>query len=198
MINLKSVGSAQKAMGQALQQLLQDGGSQSEPVFTRGAEQERTTLQDVELLKAHLAQIKLHIPTKTLERGIVMPRDLDSSGPGYPTLKSQLLIDPMPIDRSAPKRAKKGEAGGKKGKLLKKGKGQAEEAKKQLETNARGAYKVHEFGNYPLLVDGRPRGGQWRLRLPAEAEWEQAREEKKEDEKDDVLRQLGKKKKSKS
>lgn len=189
MINLKSVGSAQKAMGQALQQLLQDNGSQSDPVFTRGAEQERTTLQDVELLKAHLAQIKLHIPTKTLERGIVMPRDLDSSGPGYPTLMSQLQVDPMPIDKSAPKRAKKGEDKGKKGKLLKKGKAAAEEtAKKQLEPNVQGAYKVYEFGNYPLLRDGKPRGGQFRLRLPAEADWDKAREEKKEEEKDDVLR----------
>ena len=126
-----------------------------------------------------------------------MPRDLDSSGPGYPTLKSQLPVDPMPVDKSAPKRTKKGEDKGKKGKLLKKGKAQAEEAKKKLEPDVRGAYKVYEFGNYPLLRDGKPRGGQFRLRLPAEADWGKAREEKKEEEPDDVLKLLGKKKKSK-
>jgi hypothetical protein len=32
-------------------------------------------MQDLEMLKAHLAAIKFHIPAKALERGIIMPRD---------------------------------------------------------------------------------------------------------------------------
>ena len=124
-----------------------------------------------------------------------MPRDLDSAGPGYPTLKSQLLIDPMPIDKSAPKRAKKGEDKGKKGKLLKKGKTLAEEllAKKKLEANVKGEYKVSEFGNYPLMSNGKPRGGLYRMSLPAEADWEKPKLEKKNEDGDDVLKALGSK-----
>jgi len=38
MVNLKSVGNPQKAMGQALEQLVQEGGGRSDPIFTRGAE----------------------------------------------------------------------------------------------------------------------------------------------------------------
>ena len=32
-------------------------------------------------------------------------------------------------------------------------------------------YKVFEFGNYPLLDTGKPRGGQYRLFLPCDADW---------------------------
>lgn len=55
-------------------------------------------------MKAHLAAIKLHIPTKVLERGIVMPRDIDGATTGYPDLVNTLMIDPWPVDKNAKKK----------------------------------------------------------------------------------------------
>jgi hypothetical protein len=45
------------------------------PLFKRGPEVELSTMQDVEMLKQALAATKVHIDTKALEKGIVMPRD---------------------------------------------------------------------------------------------------------------------------
>lgn len=42
-------------MAEALEQLVQGGRNRADPIFTRGAEIERSTMQDVEMLKAHLA-----------------------------------------------------------------------------------------------------------------------------------------------
>ena len=64
------------------------------PNFSRGPEIEITTMQDVEMMKAMLAQLKIHIPTKTLERAIVMPRDLDNYHPAYPKISEMLPINP--------------------------------------------------------------------------------------------------------
>lgn len=60
-------------------------------MFTRGPEIEITTMQDVEMLKAMLALNKIHIPTQTLERAIVMPRDIDNFHPAYPKIAEFLL-----------------------------------------------------------------------------------------------------------
>ena len=62
-------------MGEALEALAEMGKDQ--PVFSRGAEIEITTREDLELIRSHLAQMKIHVNYKTLENAIVMPRDLD-------------------------------------------------------------------------------------------------------------------------
>ena len=50
-----------------------------------------------------------------------------------------------------------------------------------LEHNAKFEYRPYEFGNYPLRDDGRPRGGTWRLSLPADADWSRRGENKEAD-----------------
>mmetsp|Transcript_37622 Transcript_37622/g.57651 ORF Transcript_37622/g.57651 Transcript_37622/m.57651 type:complete len:84 (+) Transcript_37622:2642-2893(+) len=64
-------------------------------------------MQDVEMLKAMLAQNKIHIPTKVLERSIVMPRDLDNYHPGYAKIELQLLKNPF-RNEAKEKKKKKG------------------------------------------------------------------------------------------
>ena len=65
MISSKSLPSKHKAMNQALELLVQDEtlGNRAMPNFSRGPEIEITTMQDVEMMKAMLAQLKIHIPT---------------------------------------------------------------------------------------------------------------------------------------
>ena len=46
------------------------------------------------MLKQTLACNKVHIPTKALERGIVMPRDLDNYHPEFPSIMATLLRNP--------------------------------------------------------------------------------------------------------
>lgn len=58
--------------------MAQESSHRADPVLTRGAELEVSTMQDVEMLRAHLASHKIHLPAKHLERGIVMPRDMES------------------------------------------------------------------------------------------------------------------------
>ena len=49
-----------KNMSEALAQIKES--NKAEPVFTRGAEQEIVTMQEVENWKSYLAHIKIHIP----------------------------------------------------------------------------------------------------------------------------------------
>ena len=76
------------------------------PLFKRGPEIEISTMQDVEMLKAMLAQNKIHLPTKVLERSIVMPRDLDNYHPGYPQIQSQILKNPFKNETKEKKKKK--------------------------------------------------------------------------------------------
>jgi hypothetical protein len=105
-------------MHQALEQLVLDNNSNNTlPLFTRGPEIEIQTMQDVEMLKAMLAQNKIHINTRTLERAIVMPRDLDNNHPSYPTIAEGLLINPYRKKaETKKKKGKKEDEGG--GRLL--------------------------------------------------------------------------------
>jgi hypothetical protein len=93
-------------------------------------------MQDVEMLKAHLALMKIHISTKALERGIIMPRDLDSNTENYPKVKDTLLINPFKADKNVVKRGRK--EGGKDGKnkrLMKLGLAAGKHAPDLLPTN---------------------------------------------------------------
>lgn len=54
------------------------------PIFKRGLELEMSTQQDVEQLRGFLAMNKINIPQKNLEKGIIVPRDIDNYHPGYP------------------------------------------------------------------------------------------------------------------
>ena len=107
----KFTGAKQKNMSSALEQLVQESGKRADPIFSRGAEIEVTTMQDVEMLKAHLASVKIHIPTKAITNGIIMPRDFDSGG-DYPAVLDYLTINPHPRVREGKKKkgakAKKG------------------------------------------------------------------------------------------
>lgn len=75
---------ANKAMSQAMEAMRDETNFDSMLIFSRGPEIEITTQQDVEMLKQLLAKIKVHISTKTLEKGIMLPRDFDNYRPPYP------------------------------------------------------------------------------------------------------------------
>lgn len=77
------------------------------PNFSRGPEIEITTMQDTEMLKAMLAQNKIHIATKVLERSIVMPRDIDAHHPGYPKVVDTLAVNPYKEKKEVRKKVRK-------------------------------------------------------------------------------------------
>ena len=64
-------------------------------------------MQDVEMLKQMLARIKVHIPTKSLERGIIMPRDLDNYHPALPKIGDTLMVSPYKDKKEEKKKKKK-------------------------------------------------------------------------------------------
>ena len=103
----KSMNNANKAMSQAMEQMAQDSENRSMPIFSRGPEIEITSMQDVEMLKQLLAKIKVHVPTKVLERGIVMPRDFDNYRPAYPKPQDQYMTNPYKYDDDTKKKGKK-------------------------------------------------------------------------------------------
>ena len=87
---------------------MEESDNRTMPNFSRGPEIEITTRQDVELLKAMLSQNKIHnITTKTLERAIVMPRDMDSNQAEFPKIVETLMNNPY----KQVKEAKKGRKG---------------------------------------------------------------------------------------
>ena len=116
------------------------------------------------MLKATLAQNKIHINAKILERGIVMPRDLDNNHPGYPKIVDTLMANPFKREKETKKKKKKDDKGDKKG-------AEAKKAVHVLQKNKKGEYKVSEFGNYPLNSEGKPKMGVWRMMLPCDADW---------------------------
>ena len=81
----------QQQLSMALENLFGEGEKRTAPMFLRGPEVEISSRQEVELLKAHLALIKIHIPTHDLQKAIVMPRDMDSSIKGLPTIQENLM-----------------------------------------------------------------------------------------------------------
>ena len=151
-------------MSQALEQFVSEQQDRGMTLFTRGPEIEITTYQDVEMLKAMLAQNKIHINARAIERGIVMPRDLDNNHPGYPKVADGLMLNPYKREKETKKKKKKDTKGDKK-----------TADKKQihaLQKNKKGEYKVAEFGNFPLNNEGKPKMGVWRMMLPCDADWE--------------------------
>lgn len=121
-------------------------------LFTRGAEVEIQTMQEVEQLKAHLAREKIHIPTEALEKGIIMPKDVDTSKMTFPRVEDLLMVNPyVKQGKSGKTKKAKGKKGGKKA-----GKGVADMhpliklvGGKLIPTD-KGKYKLYEFGNFPL------------------------------------------------
>ena len=107
---LKAMPQQHKMMAHAIEQMVQESGNKTMPSFARGPEIEISTLQDVEMLKQMLAQIKVHIPTKSLERGIVMPRDLDQYHPQMPKVIEHLMVNPYK-EKKDEKKKKKRKAG---------------------------------------------------------------------------------------
>ena len=118
------------------------------------------------MLKQTLACNKVHIPTKALERGIVMPRDLDNYHPEFPSIMATLLRNPYREKKETKKKAKTTKA-------PRAAAGKADLLQAQsgaLVPNEKDEYKPFEFGNYPL-INGKPPSGAFRLLLPAEADW---------------------------
>jgi hypothetical protein len=113
------------------------------------------------------------VPTKALERGIVMPRDLETNIDNYPSIKDTLLINRANFERTVAKRGR-----GKGKRLMKKGGAAGKFAPELMFTNGgkllyneKGSMKVFEYGNFPVLETGKPRGGQYRMMLPCDADW---------------------------
>ena len=79
------------------------------PNFSRGPEIEIASIKDVEDLKHLLAQRQIHVDFKVLQRAIIMPKDLDTTGKNYPKVEDRLIKDG---DGEA-KGKKKGKGGGK-------------------------------------------------------------------------------------
>ena len=142
--------------------------SKNQPNFTRGPEIEITTRQDVEHLKALLAQAKINIPTIALDRAIVMYSDINAHHPGIAKIKENLMVSSqfnvLPVQRRV-------------GKL--KGKQEKLPDNHILQRDNKGTFKVYDYGNYPLVhhteafgdKELRPKGGMWRLKHPCDANW---------------------------
>jgi len=130
-----------------------------------------------------------------------MPRDLDNYHPEYPKIAEVLVVNPYrkAKETGKKKKAKKddGEGGARRLRDGKGGKDGAGGGFAQLEPNYKQEYKVYEFGNYPQLSDGKPRGGQFRLMLPCDADWtgkDEMLPPEKTDVKDEKNQKKGKKK----
>ena len=165
-------------MAQALEQIIADGGDRAMPSFSRGPEIEITTTQDVEMLKALLAKIKIHIPTKSLERGIIMPRDLDNYHPELPKVLDGLIVNPYK-DKKEEKKKKKKKTVEKEG-LMRAGAAPGSNVKDLMSggpllPNQKLEYRPYEFGNFPLRQDvhgnHKPKSNCYRLMLPENADW---------------------------
>ena len=136
-------------------------------------------MQDVEMLKQMLARIKVHIPTKSLERGIIMPRDLDNYHPALPKIGEMIMINPNK-DKKDDKKKKKKVVGNKEGMMRAAGAPggptvKALEFGGPLLPNKKDEYRPYEFGNYPLKTNQKgdfiPRAGVYRMLLPECADW---------------------------
>ena len=60
------------------------------PNFARGPEIEIASIKDVEDLKHILAQSSIHVDFQVLQRAIIMPKDLDTTGAVYPGISDML------------------------------------------------------------------------------------------------------------
>ena len=123
-----------------------------------------------------LAQIKVHIPTKSLERGIVMPRDLDVYHPQMPKVVEHLMVNPFK-EKKDEKKKKKRKAGEDTKMMRAADNSKAKDlmAGGPLLRNERLQYQVHEFENFPCRQgpggEWKPKAGVFRMMLPSEADW---------------------------
>ena len=137
------------------------------------------------MLKALLAQNKINIDTKVLERGIVMPRDMEVGPNGYPRVIDFLSVNPYRVKKENKKKRKKREEADDGNRKLMRGHVKPQEGVDMGSPpypNEKGEYKVYEFGNLPLLSDGKPKAGVFRMMLPSEADWTGFPVEKEDDE----------------
>jgi hypothetical protein len=99
-----------------------------------------------------------------------MPRDLDNYHPEYPKVLELLPVNPWRKKaETKKKKGKKDDEGGRRN--LRAGTTGKDMEGAKLEMTYKKEYKVYDFGNYPLLGDGKPRAGQFRLMLPCDADW---------------------------
>ena len=130
----------------------------------------------------------MSVSARALENGVVLPHDVEPADHlGYPDRASLLVEAPFPL-KSLPKRKPKKDRKSSSKKSAKSGSGggKSKFARRmhmpaikhfqpgpglKLQQNAKLEYKVFEYGNYPTLRNGKPRGGMLRLMLPADADW---------------------------
>lgn len=70
-----------------------DGGGL--PMLVRGQEMEKYQMEEMERIKRYLASCKIEISSKTLERGCVVPRDIDAQDKRYPKIIDTLMHNPF-------------------------------------------------------------------------------------------------------
>ena len=114
------------------------------------------------------------MPAKTLERAIVMPRDIDNNHPEYPKVIDSLIVNPYKEKKELKKKGKR--KGTDEGRMMR----GADHSKSKLEGlelkhNEKLEYKVYEYGNYPMIEiepnTYRPKNGVFRMMLPSDADW---------------------------
>lgn len=93
-----------KKISEALSKIKES--TKDEPIFTRGAETELQTMTEVEQLKSTLAHMKIHIPARSLQLGIIMPKDIVSHG-DYPKPIELIWHDPWPKEKEEEEGKKK-------------------------------------------------------------------------------------------
>lgn len=104
-----------------------------------------------------LAQNKIHINTKILERAIVLPRDIDAHHPGYPSVMEMLAVNPYKEKKEVKKKRVKKDVEDNTSRFMRAPDGRKVPAMygAVLRPNHMGEYKVFEYGNFPLvLIDG--------------------------------------------
>ena len=93
-----------------------------------------------------------------------MPRDTDGGFKGYPETKDLLMKNPFPKSKSKP--SKKFRA-----RRFSKISTNATDLPRTLQHNEKFEYRPSHVGNFPLLTDGVPKSGVWRIMLPDCADW---------------------------
>lgn len=98
---------------------------------------------------------------------------MDVNPNGYPRVIDFLSVNPYKVKKENKKKRKKREEADDNRKLMR-GPVKPQDGVDMGSPpypNEKGEYKVYEFGNLPLLNDGKPKAGVFRMMLPSEPDW---------------------------
>ncbi|CDW77070.1 UNKNOWN [Stylonychia lemnae] len=76
------------------------------PFLSRGLDVEHESLEDIEILKKHLASIGMNVPARILKNAIFLPRDIDAENRKYPRIIDMLFSEEQLMPKKKVKRAK--------------------------------------------------------------------------------------------